>query len=156
MEDSPSGLWRTLGKRVGVTASRVRISYPPPSGFWLLSKPFCYPHPHAYTQRSKYVHNRAHSLFLQWRGMAHIPRRPNSHNFRATTAHKNTKMRLRGTSECHMSAKQPILRSCVQLRAPEYFLAHPSICVIRDCVYCCASRSTALSRAHIIAPIAQW
>lgn len=30
MEDSPSGLWRTLGKRVGVTASRVRISYPPP------------------------------------------------------------------------------------------------------------------------------
>ena len=28
MEDSPSGLWRTLGKRVGVTASRVRISYP--------------------------------------------------------------------------------------------------------------------------------
>lgn len=29
MEDSPSGLWRTLGKRVGVTASRVRISYPP-------------------------------------------------------------------------------------------------------------------------------
>ena len=30
-EDSPSGLWRTLGKRVGVTASRVRISYPPPS-----------------------------------------------------------------------------------------------------------------------------
>ena len=36
MEDSPSGLWRTLGKRVGVTASRVRISYPPPS-------PFSYP-----------------------------------------------------------------------------------------------------------------
>ena len=33
MEDSPSGLWRTLGKRVGVTASRVRISYPPPTGF---------------------------------------------------------------------------------------------------------------------------
>ena len=33
MEDSPSGLWRTLGKRVGVTASRVRISYPPPSPF---------------------------------------------------------------------------------------------------------------------------
>lgn len=33
MEDSPSGLWRTLGKRVGVTASRVRISYPPPAGF---------------------------------------------------------------------------------------------------------------------------
>ena len=30
MEDSPSGLWRTLGKRVGVTASRVRISYSPP------------------------------------------------------------------------------------------------------------------------------
>ena len=30
VEDSPSGLWRTLGKRVGVTASRVRISYPPP------------------------------------------------------------------------------------------------------------------------------
>ena len=33
MENSPSGLWRTLGKRVGVTASRVRISYSPPSGF---------------------------------------------------------------------------------------------------------------------------
>ena len=97
--------WRIRLVVYGVTASRVRISYPPPSGFWLLSKPFCYPHPHAYTQRSKYVHNRAHSLFLQWRGMAHIPRRPNSHNFRATTAHKNTKMRLRGTSECHMSAK---------------------------------------------------
>ena len=32
MEDSPSGLWRTLGKRVGVTASRVRISYSPPVG----------------------------------------------------------------------------------------------------------------------------
>ena len=32
MEDSPSGLWRTLGKRVGVTASRVRISYPPLAG----------------------------------------------------------------------------------------------------------------------------
>ena len=30
MENSPSGLWRTLGKRVGVTASRVRISYSPP------------------------------------------------------------------------------------------------------------------------------
>ena len=33
MENSPSGLWRTLGKRVGVTASRVRISYSPPAGF---------------------------------------------------------------------------------------------------------------------------
>ena len=33
MENSPSGLWRTLGKRVGVTASRVRISYSPPVGF---------------------------------------------------------------------------------------------------------------------------
>lgn len=32
MENSPSGLWRTLGKRVGVTASRVRISYSPPVG----------------------------------------------------------------------------------------------------------------------------
>ena len=29
MEDSPSGLWRTLGKRVGCKPSRVRISYPP-------------------------------------------------------------------------------------------------------------------------------
>src|SRR5437667_12462851 len=27
-EDSPSGLGRTLGKRVGLTPSRVRISYP--------------------------------------------------------------------------------------------------------------------------------
>src|SRR6201997_5343561 len=29
-EDSPSGLGRTLGKRVGGNASRVRISHPPP------------------------------------------------------------------------------------------------------------------------------
>ena len=29
-EDSPRGLWRSLGKRVGFTPSRVRISYPPP------------------------------------------------------------------------------------------------------------------------------
>src|SRR2546421_1372570 len=28
-EDSPRGLGRTLGKRVGLTPSRVRISYPP-------------------------------------------------------------------------------------------------------------------------------
>jgi hypothetical protein len=28
-EDSPSGLWRTLGKRVGFTPSRVRIPHPP-------------------------------------------------------------------------------------------------------------------------------
>ena len=40
MENSPSGLWRTLGKRVGVTASRVRISYSPPSGFPVFRKPF--------------------------------------------------------------------------------------------------------------------
>ena len=33
VENSPSGLWRTLGKRVGVTASRVRISYSPRLGF---------------------------------------------------------------------------------------------------------------------------
>ena len=31
MEDSPSGLWRSLGKRVGLTPSRVRISHPPPN-----------------------------------------------------------------------------------------------------------------------------
>src|SRR5690348_3526376 len=30
-EDSPSGLGRTLGKRVGGNPSRVRISYPPPN-----------------------------------------------------------------------------------------------------------------------------
>ena len=30
-EDSPSGLWRSLGKRVGLTPSGVRIPYPPPS-----------------------------------------------------------------------------------------------------------------------------
>ncbi len=29
-EDSPSGLWRTLGKRVGGNPSRVRIPHPPP------------------------------------------------------------------------------------------------------------------------------
>src|SRR3954466_13986078 len=31
-EDSPSGLWRTLGKRVGFTPSGVRIPYPPQVG----------------------------------------------------------------------------------------------------------------------------
>ena len=30
MEGSPSGLWRTLGKRVGCKPSRVRIPLPPP------------------------------------------------------------------------------------------------------------------------------
>src|SRR5439155_17555218 len=30
LEDSPRGLGRTLGKRVGGNPSRVRISYPPP------------------------------------------------------------------------------------------------------------------------------
>ena len=29
-EDSPRGLWRSLGKRVGFTPSRVRIPHPPP------------------------------------------------------------------------------------------------------------------------------
>ena len=29
-EDSPSGLWRTLGKRVGCKPSGVRIPHPPP------------------------------------------------------------------------------------------------------------------------------
>jgi hypothetical protein len=28
-EDSPRGLWRSLGKRVGFTPSRVRIPHPP-------------------------------------------------------------------------------------------------------------------------------
>src|SRR5690242_5228439 len=28
-EDSPSGLWRSLGKRVGLTPSGVQIPYPP-------------------------------------------------------------------------------------------------------------------------------
>ena len=31
-EGSPSGLWRTPGKRVRRKPSRVRISYPPPKG----------------------------------------------------------------------------------------------------------------------------
>ena len=40
-ENSPSGLWRTLGKRVGVTPSGVRIPHSPPSDppcdcIWLL------------------------------------------------------------------------------------------------------------------------
>lgn len=30
VEGSPSGLWRTLGKRVGCKPSRVRIPLPPP------------------------------------------------------------------------------------------------------------------------------
>lgn len=29
-EDSPSGLWRTPGTRVGLTPSGVQIPYPPP------------------------------------------------------------------------------------------------------------------------------
>lgn len=29
LEDSPSGLWRTLGKRVGCKPSGVRIPHPP-------------------------------------------------------------------------------------------------------------------------------
>ena len=37
LEDSPSGLWRTLGKRVGLTPSGVRIPYPPR---WLAPRPF--------------------------------------------------------------------------------------------------------------------
>ena len=32
-EDSPSGLWRTLGKRVGCKPSGVRIPHPPPIQF---------------------------------------------------------------------------------------------------------------------------
>jgi hypothetical protein len=31
-EDSPRGLWRSLGKRVGCKPSRVRIPHPPPGG----------------------------------------------------------------------------------------------------------------------------
>ena len=31
LEDSPSGLWRWLGKSVGSNLSRVRIPYPPPN-----------------------------------------------------------------------------------------------------------------------------
>ena len=43
LEDSPSGLWRTLGKRVGFTPSRVRISYPPPARVpGLRPEPFSY------------------------------------------------------------------------------------------------------------------
>ena len=42
LEDSPSGLWRTLGKRVGFTPSRVRISYPPPAESWtVVQDSFC-------------------------------------------------------------------------------------------------------------------
>ena len=31
VEDSPRGLWRSLGKRVGSDPSRVQIPYPPPN-----------------------------------------------------------------------------------------------------------------------------
>ncbi len=31
-EDSPSGLWRALGKRVGSNPSRVQIPHPPRAG----------------------------------------------------------------------------------------------------------------------------
>ena len=49
-EDSPSGLWRTLGKRVGCKPSGVRIPHPPPpdpgtasgSGvFFVFARDFC-------------------------------------------------------------------------------------------------------------------
>jgi hypothetical protein len=33
LEDSPSGLWRWLGKSVGSNPSRVQIPYPPPNSF---------------------------------------------------------------------------------------------------------------------------
>ena len=50
-EDSPSGLWRTLGKRVGCKPSGVRIPHPPPltpepievPGFLLLVAPLVFP-----------------------------------------------------------------------------------------------------------------
>ena len=49
-EDSPSGLWRTLGKRVGCKPSGVRIPHPPPltpepievPGFLLLVAPLVF------------------------------------------------------------------------------------------------------------------
>src|SRR5829696_3182519 len=36
-EDSPRGLWRSLGKRVGCKPSRVRIPHPPPGEKWALT-----------------------------------------------------------------------------------------------------------------------
>src|SRR4051812_14182142 len=36
LEDSPSGLWRSLGKRVGIKPSGVRISHPPQVATWVL------------------------------------------------------------------------------------------------------------------------
>ena len=36
-EDSPRGLWRSLGKRVGCKPSRVRIPHPPPGEKWTLT-----------------------------------------------------------------------------------------------------------------------
>ena len=38
-ENSPSGLWRTLGKRVGLTPSGVRIPYSPPAFARLTNPP---------------------------------------------------------------------------------------------------------------------
>ncbi len=48
MEDSPSGLWRTPGTRVGFTPSGVQIPHPPPAkplGFLIRQKlrGFCVP-----------------------------------------------------------------------------------------------------------------
>src|SRR5882757_1621490 len=40
-EDSPSGLGRTLGKRVGGNPSRVQISYPPRLPTWAHESPGC-------------------------------------------------------------------------------------------------------------------
>lgn len=38
-EDSPSGLWRTPGTRVGLTPSGVQIPYPPPNLMsWFIMK----------------------------------------------------------------------------------------------------------------------
>ena len=39
LEDSPSGLWRTLGKRVGCKPSGVRIPHPPRSSPGILGIP---------------------------------------------------------------------------------------------------------------------
>lgn len=53
LEDSPSGLGRTLGKRVGGNPSRVRISYPPPLSEGPIDQCFRWSEQHPATRRER-------------------------------------------------------------------------------------------------------
>src|SRR5215469_1695219 len=58
-EDSPSGLGRTLGKRVGGNPSGVRISYPPPPLTRQYTRPVV---PSAWARKAAQSHLQSHSF----------------------------------------------------------------------------------------------